>query len=173
MAEEPDELPLDSSPEELPLDDDPEELLEGPLPMAVETEAPRHHGAVAVEDTPIAGAVGMDLECHRFERAAGAEVDADLARLRAVEEAPRRRGLASVRLPSGIISYYKKGEFVAGCRCAGHHRCTKTRQGVGASKKGPTLTGRPLGFLAAWLDIGSVCEDRPEHYDEIFTQLPL
>lgn len=71
--------------------------------------------------------------------------------------------------PNGKISYYVRGDFVAECKVPGHNRCTKTRKGQGASKMGPTLTGRPLGFLSAWLLTGHIHSDRFEHYDDLAT----
>ena len=82
-----------------------------------------------------------------------------------IQRGQTSKALAVVYFPGGsTIAFYKSGTFLASCKCKNHGRCTKTRQGRGASGKGPTMSGRPLGFLAAWLLVGYECEDRAQHY---------
>lgn len=82
------------------------------------------------------------------------------------------KALATVHLATGTISYYERGDFLAVCKVDGHGRCTKTRKGESATAVGPTATGRPLGFLAAWLAHGSMYADKAEHYTALALTIP-
>ena len=65
---------------------------------------------------------------------------------------PHLRGVceATAMFPGGRISFYpSKGVFQASCNNPAHGRCVLTRS---CRAKGFRQGGRPLGFLAAWLD---------------------
>lgn len=67
------------------------------------------------------------------------------------------RGTADVvcAVPGGTIRFYAKGFFSATCRNPLHGKCVLTRQSTAAKAKGRLAAGRPLGYLAAWLLMGS------------------
>ena len=70
-----------------------------------------------------------------------------------------------VRCDGGTITYYpSNGNFEA--RCCPHfaERCTLTRKGGGVAASSTSApVHRPLGFLAAWLALSGVCEDKADH----------
>lgn len=74
----------------------------------------------------------------------------------------------TITVEGGTITYYaSNNNFEA--RCFAHYgeRCTLTRTAAAtasARSSGP-LPGRPLGLLASWLLVGSLCEDKRTHKD--------
>lgn len=71
------------------------------------------------------------------------------------EARPRGRGAATVVFPWGKITYYaSKRSFEAICRNPAHGKCVLTRSAKG--RKTEPRGGRPLGFMAAWLQQGHV-----------------
>ena len=93
-----------------------------------------------------------------------------------VEEAALRDGAeARFSLPDGcgIIRYYAKTQnFTAECKCFNHIKCIKTRQSTSAAAmataKKPSdnikAKGRPLGYLAAWLQDGKQHASKKDHW---------
>ena len=90
--DEPDELPLDSSPDELPLGDDSPVALADSLPDIDDAATAADAAAAApLVDLPISdNEVDIPMAAHFFEDVAGAEVDADLARLATSSDRPKR-----------------------------------------------------------------------------------
>ncbi len=72
---------------------------------------------------------------------------APVQRQMSVRLEPHMSALASVELPHGRISYYRKGDFAA--KCFRHPGCFLTRTAKGGRRESQ---GRPCGLLAAWLD---------------------
>ena len=81
----------------------------------------------------------------------------------------RRRGGDELHLvlPTGEITYFpSNGNFEARCFAHADERCTLTRKGgfaAASSRGGQPL--RPLGLLAAWLDLSTVAFEKSEHKD--------
>ena len=72
-------------------------------------------------------------------------------------------------------SYYTSGYFDAVCSRPGHGpSCKMSRRGaLLATESGPTTTGRPLGFLMAWLMAGASAEDKAAHRAQHQFDVPL
>lgn len=81
---------------------------------------------------------------------------------------PRARSSASamVALPFGKIAYYdSKKSFEAICRNPDHGKCVLTRSARGKQVAGkPSRAGRPLGFMAAWLQKAGDLGSKEEHW---------
>lgn len=78
------------------------------------------------------------------------------------------RGSATLtfHVAGGSISYYpSKTAFEAVCNHPEHGRCvvTRTSRAMAGSRRGPE-SGRPVGFLAAWLAAGQSRASKQEHW---------
>ena len=61
-----------------------------------------------------------------------------------------------LKFAGGELRYYNKGQrVVAHCPC--HMNCVRTRGFQGSTSKARAGQGRPLGFLARWMELGHVC----------------
>ena len=91
---------------------------------------------------------------------------------RADEQPPRKRQAraslhSSVAMANGVIMYYRSnGNFEARCSLHADERCTLTRRSfsmaASSSASAPRFC-RPLGLLAAWLEMGAACENKASH----------
>lgn len=82
------------------------------------------------------------------------------------EARPRGRGAETVVFPWGKITYYaSKRSFEAICRNPAHGKCVLTRSAKG--RKAEPLGGRPLGFMAAWLQQGHVASKEAHWSPEV------
>lgn len=85
-----------------------------------------------------------------------------------MREGARRSGAtATLQCWGGSISYYpSKGAFEAVCDRAGHGKCvlTRTARSKRNSSGAAVSGGRPVGFLAAWLNHGPNCATKAEHW---------
>lgn len=95
-----------------------------------------------------------------------------------VARRPQRRGgarasaAAVCQVPGGSIGYYvSKSAFEAVCDNPAHGRCvaTRTSSGRATGEDGFPRSGRPLGFLAAWLQAGQGVGSKAEHW-QLFDQ---
>jgi hypothetical protein len=79
---------------------------------------------------------------------------------------PPGRDELTVVLPHGLITFYpSNGYFEAKCAVHAGERCTLSRRSAkaaGGSREKPG-SRRPLGLLAAWLDVGPFCAAKGEH----------
>lgn len=69
--------------------------------------------------------------------------------------------------PGGSVSFYNsKHAFEAVCDNRSHGRCVATRScsGRGTGEGGFPRSGRPVGFLAAWLGAGQGVETKADHW---------
>eukprot|EP00971_Amphidinium_carterae_P327595 6459024-Amphidinium_carterae.4 len=85
-----------------------------------------------------------------------------------VASGPRMHAEACVRFDFGKVSYHEsKGSFEAVCTYPGHKQCVLTRTSKGRlTKNGKTVSGRPVGFLAAWLLSADKYESKQEHWNK-------
>eukprot|EP00971_Amphidinium_carterae_P014722 290724-Amphidinium_carterae.6 len=85
-----------------------------------------------------------------------------VAPLRGIQES----ALAALSFPGGRLAYHSSKEsFEAVCSC--HHRCVLTRTARGRRTKGSACltAGRPVAFLIAWLNLGTLVHSKQEHMD--------
>ena len=88
--------------------------------------------------------------------------------LAAVPREGRQPATCVYRMPHGVIRYYATTlRFAAQCAAATHGNCRRERKVTAAPGK-----GRPLGFLAAWLEAGPAHANQEEHL-HIATFIPL
>lgn len=83
---------------------------------------------------------------------------------------PRGKAAVTVTFPHGKISYYaSKNSFEAICRNPAHGKCvlTRTAKGKPGPAGKPPKGGRPLGFMAAWLQHSPVA-DKVMHWSPEF-----
>ena len=72
--------------------------------------------------------------------------------------------VAEVTLPNGRIAFHAlAGNFE--CRCRLHQSCVVTRTCNGRVRQGELTGGRPVAFMAAWLEYGRTCTSKAEHMD--------
>lgn len=79
----------------------------------------------------------------------------------------RRRATVTLQVPGGSISFYEsKQAFEAVCDRREHGRCvvTRTRHGRAMGADGFPKSGRPVGFLAAWLGAGEHLQTKQQHW---------
>lgn len=93
------------------------------------------------------------------------------------EELARARGRAAVAVifPWGKIAYYaSKNSFEAICRNPAHGKCVLTRSAKGKVSRAGKLPagGRPLGFMASWLQQGHV-GSKADHSSQSVMHAPL
>ena len=105
--------------------------------------------------------------------------DPNLPRARREGVAGRKRARVgeqtTVELDGGTITYFhSNGNFEAKCVRHLPDRCTFTKKsGVGAASSSsarPANENRPLGLLAAWLDVGHMWFDKEEHKGRDFVR---
>ena len=77
----------------------------------------------------------------------------------------RRGGVLTARLANGTLTYYASNQsFEATCNAHRGERCTLTSKATAATPRQAALgRGRPLGFLALWLEAAPVCFDKDDH----------
>ena len=88
-------------------------------------------------------------------------------------------GMTAV-LPWGRISWYRKGVFETVCRNRSHGRCVLTRKptAFAAGSADRPRGGRPLGFMAAWLQLNehlhtTTGDEKAKHWEKEAFQLDL
>ena len=73
-----------------------------------------------------------------------------------------------VEVPGGTLTWYRSGNIEAPCGNKKHvgKRCVLTRKAgePGETARGGPGSGRPVGFLAAWLARGCDCGSRERHW---------
>ena len=87
------------------------------------------------------------------------------------ERKKRGRGAAgpsgelAIAVEGGIIQYFESnGNFQATCLVHLGERCTLTKKGFAAAKRfRGKIGGRPVPYLAAWLSVGPLCQEKHEH----------
>lgn len=93
------------------------------------------------------------------------------------DEPARARGKAAVTVvfPWGKIAYYaSKNSFEAICRNPAHGKCVLTRSAKAKTTRAgrPPAGGRPVGFMAAWLQHGDVAS-KADHWSPDVLRAPL
>ena len=69
-----------------------------------------------------------------------------------------------LEVPGGIIKFYASdGRFEATCLNPSHGNCILSR----FNRKRSKMAGRPVGFMAAWLSVSVMCEDKEEHWEMV------
>lgn len=158
LADEPGDADLDALLEEsMDLDlgatlQEPPAAGEGPLDVRGATDAdPAAEGGVP--EAPLARGAGDEPAVLPPPAAAAAR--------------PRKNATVTVEMPGGSVSFYEsKQAFQAVCEHRGHGRCvaTRTRNSRGLTSDGFPMGGRPVGFLAAWLQRGEHCLTKAAHW---------
>ena len=81
----------------------------------------------------------------------------------------RQRAFSSLILEHGRITYYvNKNAFEATCNNPSHGlsgACVLSRTANGRRRGNRIAGGRPVAFLAAWLQLGAQCNSKEEHWD--------
>ena len=84
-----------------------------------------------------------------------------------VVQGPRLPAEAVVTWPGvgKIAFHHSKGSFEATCFC--HNQCVISRTANGRHVRGHGLVaGRPLGFLACWVQHAALCDSKAQHWDK-------
>lgn len=131
------------------------DLLE-PAPQAPPPEEPHAEGAAAASSTEGPPPPPADGGSTASQPAMG------------MADGGRRLGATvTLQCPGGSISHYpSKQAFEAVCCNKAHGRCvaTRTQRGKRKGADGWPATGRPCGFLAAWLAAGESLATKEEHW---------
>eukprot|EP00971_Amphidinium_carterae_P096351 1906542-Amphidinium_carterae.3 len=73
---------------------------------------------------------------------------------------------AELLVPGGRLAYYKN-IFEAQCCNKLHGKCVLSRTSMGRTQRGGATTGgRPLAFMALWLDRAGTCATKEEHWNK-------
>ena len=68
-------------------------------------------------------------------------------------------------LPNGQISYYAAKDIFQ-CTCKKHPGCVLSRTARGRRKQGSLIAGRPVAFMASWLEMADNCDTKLQHWNK-------
>ena len=151
---------------------------EGPqradLPGNVDAEDPGTEMQAGVAEIGVAVVPGVPAGVAEDALAAVDAVPAEqppepAAAREARAQRPLRRGSLrvmaeeSVTLPQGKLTFCGQGSFAATCANPSHNRCVLTRTALEGRSR---AQGRPLAFLASWLELGATVSSKAEHWNK-------